>query len=250
MVCHLHCAPTFNHELSTLNSLMDFLAGQTLLFDKPAGWSSFDVVRKVRNLIRIKKVGHAGTLDPLATGLLIVCTGRATKTIESIQGQEKEYQALIRFGATTASYDAEQPEEQIQEVNHLDQAQIEAAMAGFRGAIEQVPPAYSAVKVDGKRAYQAARKGQALALKSRQVEIYEFTLLSQEEEDPTCWRARIRCSKGTYIRSLAHDLGQALGVGAYLKGLRRTRIGQYCVDDAWSIDQFAAWVKGEGPADS
>lgn len=224
---------------------MDFLSGQTLLFDKPAGWSSFDVVRKVRNLIRIKKVGHAGTLDPLATGLLIICTGRATKTIESIQGQEKEYEALIRFGATTASYDAEQPEENVQEVNHLDGAQIEEAMEAFRGDIEQVPPAYSAVKVAGKRAYQAARKGQAIELKSRQVQIYEFTLLDQDQTNPSCWRACIRCSKGTYIRSLAHDLGQALGTGAYLKGLRRTRIGEYRVEDAWQVDQFEAWGKGE-----
>jgi tRNA pseudouridine55 synthase len=223
---------------------MDFLTGQTLLFDKPAGWSSFDVVRKVRNLIRIKKVGHAGTLDPLATGLLIICTGRATKSIESIQGQEKAYEALLRLGATTASYDAEQPEENHQAVIHLDRGQIEAAMEGFRGEIEQVPPAYSAVKVNGKRAYQAARRGQPIELKSRRVHIYEFALLDQEAEDPTCWRARIRCSKGTYIRSLAHDLGQALGTGAYLKGLRRTRIGEYHVDDAWQIDQFEAWVRG------
>jgi len=222
---------------------MDFLAGQTLLFDKPAGWSSFDVVRKVRNLIRIKKVGHAGTLDPLATGLLIVCTGRATKTIDSIQGQEKEYEALIRLGAITASYDAEQPEESVQDASHLDRSQIERALEAFRGEIEQVPPAYSAVKVKGKRAYQAARQGQAIALKSRRVQIYEFTLLDQEAEDPTCWRARIRCSKGTYIRSLAHDLGQALGVGAYLKELRRTRIGEHRVEDAWQIDQFETWVK-------
>ena len=224
---------------------MDFLAGQTLLFDKPQGWTSFDVVRKVRNLIRIKKVGHAGTLDPLATGLLIICTGRATKTIEAIQAQEKEYEALIRFGAITASYDAEQPEEQVQDVSHLDRATIEAALSAFRGEIEQVPPKYSAVKVKGKRAYQAARQGQDIQLKSRRVHIYAFDLLDQAPDDPTCWHARIRCSKGTYIRSLAHDLGQALGTGAYLKGLIRTRIGDYRLEDAWTIEGFQAALDKE-----
>lgn len=223
--------------------LMDFQAGEVLLFDKPYGWSSFDVVRKVRNLIRIKKVGHAGTLDPLATGLLILCTGRATKTIESIQGQEKGYEALIRFGATTASYDAEQPEENVQDTSHLTQAQIEAALQAFVGEIEQVPPAYSAVKVDGKRAYKAAREGKPIELRRRSVQVYEFVLLEQVEQEPSCWRVRIRCSKGTYIRSLAHDLGQALGVGAYLRGLTRTRIGDYQLEDAWSVSEFEAWVK-------
>jgi tRNA pseudouridine55 synthase len=229
---------------------MDFLAGQTLLFDKPKDWTSFDLVRKVRNLIGIKKVGHAGTLDPLATGLLIICTGRATKTIDTIQGQEKAYEALIRLGATTASYDAEQPEENLRDASHLGRAEIEAAMVAFQGEIEQTPPAYSAVKVGGKRAYQAAREGKPLQLRSRQVQIYEWTLLEQVEGEASCWRARIRCSKGTYIRSLAHDLGQALGVGAYLAGLTRTRIGAHRLEDAWQIEAFEQWIRAGAKSDT
>ena len=213
---------------------MDFQAGEVLLIDKPLGWTSFDVVKKVRNAIRIKKVGHAGTLDPLATGLLILCTGRATKTIDQIQGQEKEYEATIKFGATTASYDAELPEENVQDISHLDRATIEAALPTFRGEITQVPPAYSAVKIDGKRAYQEARKGREVKLKERRVQIYAFELL-EAVAPPHTWRARIQCSKGTYIRSLAHDLGQALGTGAYLTGLVRTRIGEHQLSDAWQL---------------
>ena len=222
---------------------MDFQAGEVLLFDKPKGWSSFDVVKKVRNAIQVKKVGHAGTLDPLATGLLILCTGRATKTINQIQGQEKAYEALIRLGATTASYDAEHPEENPHDVGHLDRAALETAMAAFRGEIEQVPPAFSAVKVGGQRAYQAARQGKPVELKRRTVQVYAFDLLEQDAERPEVWRTHIRCSKGTYIRSLAHDLGQALGVGAYLVGLVRTRIGDYRLKDAWQVDDFVARVQ-------
>ncbi|MEM7658227.1 MAG: tRNA pseudouridine(55) synthase TruB [Bacteroidota bacterium] len=216
---------------------MDFSAGQTLLFNKPRGWSSFDVVRKVRNAIRIKKVGHAGTLDPLATGLLILCTGKHTKTIESIQGQEKEYLAHIKLGATTPCYDGEMPEENHQDASHITQEQIIAEMQTFVGEVEQTPPIFSAIKVDGKRAYKAARKGKEVKLKSRKIQVYEFTWLDWADEPAECY-ARIRCSKGTYIRSLAHDLGQQLGVGAYLKGLQRTKIGDFHVEDAWEINDF------------
>jgi len=223
--------------------MLDFASGQTLLFNKPLGWTSFDVVNKVRRTIRIKKVGHAGTLDPLATGLLILCTGKHTKTIEGIQGQEKVYEALIQLGATTASYDAEQPEENIQDATHVTEEQIRAEIAShFLGKIQQVPPAFSAIKVKGKRAYKAARAGKPLELKKREVEIYEFDLLGPGEF-PASWKARIRCSKGTYIRSLAHDLGQNLGVGGYLKGLIRTQIGGFKLEDAWEVQDFVEKVK-------
>jgi tRNA pseudouridine55 synthase len=218
---------------------MDFAAGQTLLFDKPLGWTSFDVVSKVRRITGVKKVGHAGTLDPLATGLLIVCTGPHTKRIESLQGQEKEYEALLKLGAVTASYDAEQPEESPCDAAHIGPADIEALLPRFRGEIEQLPPRFSALKVGGKRAYEAARAGQEVELQPRNVQIYALELLPRELP-PAHFALRVQCSKGTYIRSLAHDLGQALGVGAYLRGLIRTRIGDFRLEDAWQIEAFAA----------
>ncbi|MCL4154143.1 UNVERIFIED_CONTAM: hypothetical protein GTU68_064681, partial [Idotea baltica] len=214
----------------------------TLLFDKPREWTSFDVVKKVRNLIRIKKVGHAGTLDPLATGLLILCTGRHTKQISGIQDAEKEYEVVFKLGATTASYDAELPEENLIDASHIGPEQIEKALQQFRGEITQVPPIYSAVKVDGKRAYKAAREGKTLKLKSRQVHVYEFELID-EKFDSSIFSARIRCSKGTYIRSLVHDLGQSLGVGGYILELKRTRIGEYLLKDAWKLPEFEEWIR-------
>ncbi|HHG83737.1 MAG TPA: tRNA pseudouridine(55) synthase TruB [Bacteroidetes bacterium] len=218
-------------------SELDFQAGEVLLFNKPKTWTSFDVVKKIRGLIRIKKVGHAGTLDPLATGMLILCTGKKTKTIESIQDQEKEYSVEFRLGEVTASYDAELPPENPKDCKHLTQEMIEAALPAFRGEITQIPPIYSAVKIDGKRAYKAARKGQDIKMRPRQVSVYEFRL---EEFRPPNWAsAVIRCSKGTYIRSLVHDLGQALGVGAYILELERTRIGAHELVNAWEIEEFA-----------
>ena len=201
----------------------------------------FDVVKKVRNAIRIKKVGHAGTLDPLATGLLILCTGRATKTIEGIQGDQGVHRDH-QIWATTASYDAELPEENIQNVSGLTQEQIEAELSKFRGEVTQVPPICSAVKVDGKRAYEQARKGKEVKLKERTVQIYSFELI-EAVEPPHTWKACIECSKGTYIRSLAHDLGQALGVGAYLTGLVRTRIGDYLLSDAWELEELVEEIR-------
>lgn len=215
---------------------MNFLDGQTLLFNKPPGWTSFDVVKKVRNIIRVRKVGHAGTLDPLATGLLILCTGKHTKLIETIQGQEKEYEVVFKLGATTASYDAEYPEENLIVATHITPERVIAALPAFVGEIEQTPPAFSAVKVAGKRAYESARKGEQVELKARKITIYEFSLM--EWESPAHIKARVRCSKGTYIRSLVHDLGQALGVGAYMTGLVRTRTGDYKLADAWEISDF------------
>lgn len=224
--------------------MMDFLAGQTLLFDKPKGWSSFDVVKMIRSNIRIKKVGHAGTLDPLATGLLILCTGKHTKQIQYIQETEKVYETVFKLGVTTASYDAEQPEENHQDASHITLEDIEKALVPFRGDIIQIPPIYSAVKIDGKRAYKSARKGQEVKLRKRFVSVYEFELIEQGLEAPL-FAARIRCSKGTYIRSLVHDLGQALGVGAYITELKRTQIGDHKLEDAWQIDDFVKKVRSE-----
>lgn len=221
---------------------MDFASGQTLLFNKPKGWTSFDVVKKVRNTIKIKKVGHAGTLDPLATGLLILCTGKHTKQIAAIQDQEKEYLVCFKLGATTPSYDAEFPEENICDASHISREAIEQALPHFVGTLEQIPPIYSAVKVNGERAYRAARKGKKIELRPRVVEVYEFSLTAWEGPNKV-W-AKIRCSKGTYIRSLIHDLGQKLKVGGYILELERTRIGEFSVEDAWEIDSFVAGVKG------
>ena len=225
---------------------MDFVAGEVILIDKPKGWTSFDVVKKIRYLIKTKKVGHAGTLDPLATGLLILCSGKMTKTIDSIQAQEKEYWVEFRLGATTPSYDAEFPAENIQDTSAITRAMVEAAMQPYVGAISQLPPQFSAVKVDGKRAYESARAGKTVEIKPRTITIYEFELLEfhpQTEEAPARASARIRCSKGTYIRTLVHDLGQDLGVGAYILELRRTRIGEHDVAQALTPEAFALMLQ-------
>jgi tRNA pseudouridine55 synthase len=230
---------------------MDFITGEVILIDKPKGWTSFDVVKKVRYLIKTKKVGHAGTLDPLATGLLILCSGKMTKTIDSIQAQEKEYIVDFRLGATTPSYDAEFAPENICDSSHITRERIEAAMPAYVGAISQLPPQFSAVKVDGKRAYAAARAGQVVEIKPRTITVYDFELLDFRPDNGTdgAWAsARVRCSKGTYIRTLVHDLGQALGVGAYILELRRTRIGQYTVDQAYTPEAFAALLQQDPPA--
>lgn len=209
--------------------------GKILLIDKPLTWTSFDVVRKIRNLTRIKKTGHAGTLDPLATGLLIVCQGKATKKIESIQNAEKEYTGTIHLGSTTASYDLESEPTPQQDIAHLTPEFILQQASSFVGFIDQVPPIFSAIKVDGKRSYDLARKGLEPELKSRRIEIKAFDITAFNLPEITF---RVACSKGTYIRSLAHDLGQKLGTGAYLKSLRRTKIGDYSVDDALTPDAF------------
>jgi tRNA pseudouridine55 synthase len=209
--------------------------GKILLIDKPLTWTSFDVVRKIRNLTRIKKTGHAGTLDPLATGLLIVCQGKATKQIEGIQNAEKEYIGTIHLGATTASYDLESEPTSQQEIAHLTPALIQQEALSFVGFIDQVPPIFSAIKVNGKRSYDLARKGLEPELKSRRIEIKAFDITAVNLPEITF---RVACSKGTYIRSLAHDLGKRLGTGAYLKSLRRTKIGDYSVQDALTPDEF------------
>ena len=215
----------------------DFEAGEILLLDKPLTWTSFDVVRKVKNTLRIRKIGHAGTLDPLATGLLILCTGKKTKQIDQIQAQEKEYTGTFRLGQTTPSFDLETPVDASLPYEHLTETDIQAAVQSFVGFINQTPPIYSAVKVNGERAYELARRGDSAEIKSKQIEIksFELTRIALPEID-----FRVVCSKGTYIRSLARDLGLALGCGAHLTALVRTRIGQYRLEDALTMEAVQA----------
>ena len=215
---------------------MDFQAGEVLYINKPLHWTSFDVVNKIRILLRNHlgirkiKVGHAGTLDPLATGLVIVCTGRATKRIEEFMGQEKEYVATIKFGETTPSFDLETTVDGVYPFEHVTQADLEAVIAeSFLGEIEQVPPVFSAVKLNGKRAYDLARQGQEVEMKSRMVSIHSIAIESFELPYVVL---RIRCGKGTYIRSLARDLGVAMASGAHLVKLVRTRIGEWTLRES------------------
>ena len=222
-----------------------FLGGQTLLIDKPLEWSSFQAVNKVRWLIRkqfgIKKikVGHAGTLDPLATGLLLICTGKATKTINELQGQIKEYTGTIQLGATTPSYDLETEVDATFETSHINQELIDKTLPQFIGQIEQYPPVFSALKKDGKRLYEYARAGEDVEVKPRTIEIsaFEITRFQDNELD-----FRVVCSKGTYIRSLAHDLGKALNSGAHLTALRRTKIGDFDVANGYDIEAFEKMI--------
>ena len=202
--------------------------GEILLIDKPDGWTSFQAVKKVKWLLKAKKVGHAGTLDPLATGLLILCTEKKTKEIESIQAQEKEYTGTITVGATTPSYDMETEPNEHFPFEHITRELVEKTLPQFIGDITQIPPLFSAIKVNGQRDYKLARQGSDHELKSRVINIREFeiTRLELPEID-----FRVSCSKGTYIRSLAFDFGHALGSGAYLSALRRTKIGNYSVLD-------------------
>jgi riboflavin kinase/FMN adenylyltransferase len=218
----------------------DWAAGAVLLIDKPYGWTSFDVIKKIRNKIKIKKVGHAGTLDPLATGLLIVCTGKKTKDIDLFQAQEKEYTGTIIIGKQTPSYDAETEVSQTADISHLGSEDLEEARKSLTGTLLQYPPAHSAIKVDGKRAYTLARAGKEVAMKGREVRISTFEITRVEGE---IVHFRVVCSKGTYIRSLAHDFGQKLGVGAYLGSLQRTRIGEFHLKDAFTLDDFIATAK-------
>jgi len=219
----------------------EFKAGQILLLDKPLEWTSFQLVNKLRWLIRknfkIKKikVGHAGTLDPLATGLLIICTGKATKKIEELQGQEKEYTGTFTLGSTTPSYDLETEVDQTFPIEHLSEENIREATKAFLGEIDQYPPVFSALKKDGKRLYEYARSGEAVEVSARKVQISEFEIT---RIDLPAVDFRVVCSKGTYIRSLAHDFGKQLESGAHLSSLRRTRIGDYRVEYAHSIDSF------------
>lgn len=222
---------------------MNFEEGEILYFDKPYEWSSFDVVNRVRGAIcrhlkqKKLKVGHAGTLDPLATGVMIICTGRATKRIEELQYGVKEYVATLQLGATTPSFDREHPIDATYPTEHIDRELILDVLNRFKGEIWQVPPVYSAVKVDGRRAFDYARKGKDVELKPKLLVIDEIEL---ESFDETLMQMTIRvvCSKGTYIRALARDIGKALNSGAYLTALRRTRVGDVTVDRCLTIDQL------------
>ena len=228
-------------------SLDSLVEGQLLLMDKPIEWSSFQVVNKVRSALKRKyglkkiKVGHAGTLDPLATGLLVLCTGKMTKKIQEIQGLEKMYTGTITLGATTPSYDLETPFDQHFPIDHITPEQLVSTRAQFVGAIAQYPPIFSAIKKEGKRLYEFARNGEKVEIQPRTVHIKSFELT--QISLPTV-NFEVCCSKGTYIRSLAHDYGKALESGGYLSVLRRTSIGQYEVNNALSPDQFVQVLDG------
>lgn len=219
----------------------DYQKGEVLLFDKELDWTSFDLVRKLRNFlcrqtgVKKLKVGHAGTLDPKATGLMIVCTGKETKNIDAIQAKEKEYVATIKLGATTPSFDLETAEDATFPTDHLTLEFVSGKMKDFIGEIDQVPPIFSAVKIEGKRAYEHARKGNDIVLQPKKITISELEILNFSKEEIVL---RVVCSKGTYIRSLARDLGVALGSGAYLVGLCRTRIGDFRLENAWDLQKF------------
>jgi len=224
----------------------EFKDGEVLLFDKPYEWTSFDLVNKVRkmicNALGVKKikVGHAGTLDPLATGLLIVCTGKATKTIDSYQAKEKEYVATLQLGATTPSFDLETEVDEEYPTEHINRALIDTVLKDFIGELDQIPPAFSAVKVKGKRAYELAREGKDPELKPKKLIITEIEVLKFEEMQ---LELRIVCSKGTYIRGLARDIGKALDSGAHLTALKRTRIGQFINEKSMDIETFEKKLK-------
>lgn len=212
-----------------------FEDGQVILIDKPLHWTSFDAVRKIRNLIKIKKVGHAGTLDPLATGLLIVCTGKFTKKINEYMAQEKEYTGSFTLGAVTPTYDLESTPLDFKDFSAIAVEQLKEMTQPFIGEIQQVPPIYSAIKKDGVALYELARRGVDVELKPRTITIKEFEITKVEL--PVV-HFKVVCSTGTYIRSLAHDYGAALGCGAYLSALRRTKIGEHLVENAVGIEGF------------
>jgi tRNA pseudouridine55 synthase len=255
-----------------------FPKGALLLIDKPLGWTSFDVVNKVRYMLvrrlglKKLKVGHAGTLDPLASGLLMLCVGDYTKQIDEIQGLPKEYTGIITFGASTPSFDLEKPVDATYPTDHLADALLDQVRRQFIGDIQQIPPIFSAVKVDGKRLYKNARTGEEVEIAARTVSVSDFELgplrpvptpvqehviLSSKGADIHLYPDyeaglqsdfRVVCSKGTYIRSLVHDIGQAAGSGAYLSALRRTRNGTFSVEDAWDLTELASWIRPAGTA--
>ena len=226
-----------------MNSIKDINLvedGYVAVIDKPLEWTSADVVRKVKFRLQRKgfrkiKVGHAGTLDPLATGILLVCIGRATKRVDELQAERKEYVATLELGATTPSFDMEHPIDATYPIEHITREKVEAALASLTGERLQAPPIYSAKKVEGMRAYEFARAGEEVELRKALINIYSLTL---EEYNLPHIRIRVECSKGTYIRSLAQEIGQALDSGAYLTSLRRTRSGEFDVENAWSLEEL------------
>ncbi len=236
--------------MRTLYTKEDFLEGMVLLIDKPLEWTSFQAVNSVKWAIRRKfqlkkiKVGHAGTLDPLATGLLLICTGKATKRISDLQAQPKEYTGTITLGATTPSYDLETPIDKTYPYTHISPEDLDRVAGQFTGEILQKPPVFSALKKDGKRMYEFARKGETFDIPSRLVQVMDFDITGIQEQQVSF---RVRCSKGTYIRSLAHDFGLALGSGAHLSALKRTKIGEYHVNKAQSPESFKEMLLGKAP---
>ena len=225
---------------------MDFLEGEVIAIDKPYEWTSFGLVAKVRWLLtqhlgRKIKVGHAGTLDPLATGVVLLCTGKATKRIDELQAQTKEYTATLRLGATTPSFDLEHDIDATYPTAHITEEAVREALCRFKGSIEQVPPAFSACKIEGKRAYKKARKGQDVVLSPKLIRIDEIELTGCRLPDEI--DIRVVCGKGTYIRALARDIGLALGSGAHLTALRRTRVGDYRVEDCMTLDEATKWIE-------
>lgn len=225
---------------------MNFKEGEVLYFDKPLKWTSFAVVNKIRYHICRKlgvkkiKVGHAGTLDPLATGVMIICTGKATKRIEEFQYHTKEYIATLRLGATTPSFDLEKEIDATYPTEHITRELVEETLKGFVGSIEQIPPVFSACKVEGKRAYELARNGEEVELKAKTLVIDEIELLDCRLPEI---KIRVVCSKGTYIRALARDIGQTLNSGAHLTGLVRTRVGDVKLEDCLQVEDFAEWLE-------
>lgn len=218
-----------------------FADGRVLNIDKPEGWTSFDVVKKVRSLVRVKKVGHAGTLDPFATGVLLVCTGRATKQVETLMGFEKEYVATIKFGEATDTYDRTGKVVATKGVADLSvEMLMDLCKREFTGEIEQLPPMFSALKINGERLYKLARQGITVQRSPRRVQVHEFEVTQVDGVQARC---RIVCSKGTYVRSLAHDMGVRLGVGAHLAELKRTRIGRYKINDALTLHELATTLR-------
>ncbi len=230
----------------TSTTLEEVQEGLVLLVDKPLDWTSFDAVAKIRNAIRNRykikkiKVGHAGTLDPKATGLLIICVGRKTKEIESFMGQSKYYEASIKLGATTPCFDTELEEDAQYPTDHIDEDLIRATLQNFVGKIQQAPPAFSALKKEGKPMYELARKGEEVEMKKREIEIYSLDYRGYEDNILTLG---VHCGKGTYIRSLARDLGEALRSGGYLVGLRRTQIGENKVSNGESVEALVKAIK-------
>lgn len=228
--------------------VLDLAEGQVFRFDKPLHWSSFNLVSKVRTMIRYAsglkkiKIGHAGTLDPLATGVLIVCTGKKTKEIDNFQYQTKEYVAELALGATTPSFDLETEVDATYPTEHITRELVEETLKQFLGEIQQVPPAFSAVKINGKRAYEYARKGQEVEIKPKTLVIDEIELM---EYSQTAIKIRVVCSKGTYIRGLARDIGEALKSGAHLTSLVRTRIGETKLEDCLTIEQFQSLLDND-----
>ena len=218
----------------------NFEQGQVLLIDKPLRWTSFDVIQRLRKITGIRKIGHAGTLDPLATGLLIICTGKFTKRINEFMAQEKEYTGTFTVGATTTTYDLESERENLKPFDYITAENIESARVNFIGGILQIPPAHSAIKIGGKRVYELARQGKEVKLEPRKITIKEFEITKIQL--PLVY-FKVVCSTGTYIRSLAFDFGGVLGCGAYLSSLCRTRIGEFTLEKALSVETFEKKVK-------